>query len=59
MHVHGERRYSHGQRKLAAIEASRGSFDGAVAAIERITGVCIGKRQVEALAVQAAVDFDA
>ncbi|MGH9226776.1 MAG: hypothetical protein ACRD2W_23995 [Acidimicrobiales bacterium] len=31
-------RHSHGLRRLAAIESSRGSFDGAVEAIERATG---------------------
>lgn len=38
-------KHSHGLRKLAAVEASRGSFDGAVEAIERATGVRLGKRQ--------------
>ena len=50
---------SHGLRRLAAIEASRGSFDDAVAAIERSTGQQLGKRQVEDLTARAAVDFDA
>ena len=45
-------------RHLAAIESSRGSFDGAVQAIERATGQQLGKRQVEDLAARAAVDFD-
>ena len=40
-------RHSHGLRKLAALEASRGSFDDAVAAICRQTGQRLGKRQVE------------
>jgi hypothetical protein len=51
-------KHSHGLRLLAAIEASRGSFDGAVDAIERATGVRLGKRQVEQLATSAAADFD-
>jgi len=51
-------RYSHGLRALAAVEASRGSFDDAVAAIEGATGQKVGKRQVEALAAAAASDFD-
>ncbi len=51
-------RHSHGLRRLAATEASRGSFDDAVAAIERGCGQRLGKRQVEALALRAAVDFD-
>src|SRR5664280_371821 len=42
--------YSHGLRRLAAVESARGSFDGAVEAIERGTGQQVGKRQVEQLA---------
>lgn len=49
-------RYSHGLRRLAAVESSRGSFEEATEAIQRATGVSIGKRQVEALAVRAARD---
>src|SRR6266704_631855 len=44
---------------LAAVEAARGSFTDAGAAIERATTVRIGKRQVEALAAAAAADVDA
>lgn len=51
-------KHSHGLRKLAAVEASRGSFAAAVEAIERATGQKVGKRQVEELAADAAVDFD-
>ncbi len=40
------------------MEASRGSFDGAVEAIERATGQKLGRRQVEELAARAAIDFD-
>lgn len=54
-----EEKHSHGLRRLAAIESSRGSFDAAVEAIERATGQQLGKRQVEDLASRAAVDFDA
>jgi hypothetical protein len=50
-------RHSHGLRKLAALESPRGSFAGAADAIERQTGVRVGKRQVEELAGLAAVDF--
>lgn len=53
-----EEKHSHGLRRLAAIEAARGSFDGAVEAIERATGQSLGKRQVEELAARAAIDFD-
>src|SRR5680860_1398389 len=52
-------RHSHGLRRLAAVEASRGSYDGAVEAIERACGQQLAKRQVEDLARRAAVDFDA
>ena len=51
-------RHSHGLRKLCALESPRGSFDGAAAAIERQTGVRLGKRQVEELAGLAAIDFE-
>jgi hypothetical protein len=52
-------KHSHGLRKLAAVEAARGSFADTVDALERGTGVRLGKRQVEGLATRAAVDFDA
>ncbi len=51
-------RHSHGLRLLAAVESSRGSFDGAVEAIERTTGQGVGKRQVEQLTAKAAVDVE-
>jgi hypothetical protein len=51
--------HSHGIRRQAAIEAVRGSFGDAAAAIERSTGVKAGKRQVESLARAAAVDVEA
>jgi hypothetical protein len=51
-------RHSHGLRKLAALESPRGSFDGAIDAIERQTGVRLAKRQVEELAGLAAMDFE-
>lgn len=49
--------FSHGIRKQVAIEAARGSFDEAVASVERMTGVKLGKRQAEILTRKAAVDF--
>jgi hypothetical protein len=52
-------KHSHGLRRLAAIEATRGSFTDAAAAIERATGVRVGKRQVEELTGRAAADIDA
>lgn len=51
-------KHSHGLRRLAAIEATQGSFDSAVTAIGRATGVRLGKRQVEHLTTAAAVDID-
>ena len=51
-------RHSHGLRRLAAIEATRGSFDDAAAAIERSTGVVVAKRQVESLTGAAATDVE-
>jgi hypothetical protein len=51
-------RHSHGLRELAAIEATRGSYEEAQAAITRSTGVDLGKRQVEDLARRAALDVE-
>jgi hypothetical protein len=51
-------RASHGVRRLAAIESSRGSFDDALDQVRERTGLGLGKRQVEQLAHRAAVDFD-
>ena len=51
-------RHSHGLRKLAALEAARGSFQDAVDGIERACGQQLAKRQVEELAQIAAVDFE-
>lgn len=48
--------HSHGLRERCAIEATRGSYEEAKAAIERATGVALGKRQVEELARRAAAD---
>lgn len=54
-----QEKHSHGLRRLAATEASRGSYEDAAAAIARATGVKTGKRQVEELAMRAAADVDA
>ncbi|HTW97431.1 MAG TPA: ISKra4 family transposase [Acidimicrobiales bacterium] len=51
--------HSHGLNELVAIEASRDSYEEAQGAIERSTGVKLGKRQVEELARRAATDVDA
>lgn len=53
-----EEKYSHGLRKVAALEVAKGSYEAAVEAIKLQTGVEIGKRQVEELAIRAARDFD-
>jgi hypothetical protein len=50
---------SHGVRRLVAIESAAGSFDRATCQIRERTGLGLGKRQVEQLAVLAAGDFDA
>ena len=50
--------HSHGLRRLAAIESTRGSFDDAASAIERSTGVVVAKRQVESLTATAATDVE-
>ncbi len=54
-----EERHSHGVRRLAATQAARGSFDDATDAVRSATGATVAKRQVEALAQRAAVDFEA
>jgi len=51
-------RASHGVRRLVAIEAAAGSFEHATGQARERTGLALGKRQVEELAVRAAVDFD-
>ncbi|MDA8298185.1 MAG: ISKra4 family transposase [Actinomycetota bacterium] len=50
---------SHGVRRLAARAAAGGSFEDATGLVRERTGLDLGKRQVEELAVRAAVDFDA
>ena len=47
-------RHSHGLRRLVAVEACRGSFEEATAALERATGAHLGKRQAELLASRSA-----
>jgi hypothetical protein len=54
-----EEKHSHGLRKVAAVEAARGSMEAAGAAITRATGVTIGKRQVEELARRCAAHVEA
>jgi len=51
-------KYSFGLRRLAALEAGRDSFEQTTAAIERATGVKLGRRQVSELTWRAAADID-
>lgn len=51
--------HSHGLRRLAVLEAVRGSYDQAKEAIDRRCGKVLGKRQAERLVVAAAADIDA
>jgi hypothetical protein len=51
-------RHSMGLRRLAVTEAVRGSFDQAHDAVERRCGNVLGKRRLEELVVDAAVDAD-
>jgi hypothetical protein len=52
-------RHSHTLARLAAIEAPRGSFDAAHAAVTRRCGKVIGKRQIEDSVVNAAAGIPA
>jgi hypothetical protein len=54
-----EEKHSHGLRRLASIEAARGSMEAAGAAITRATGVTMGKRQLEELARRCAAHVEA
>ncbi len=51
-------KHSHGLRRLCAVEAARGSYEDAHAAVQRVCGQRLGKRQLEQLAQSAAVDFE-
>jgi len=50
--------HSHGLRRLAAVEAARGSFAEAAWSVAQATGQRLGNRQIEQLTRRAAVDFD-
>jgi len=50
--------HSHGLRRLAALEAARGSFAEAAWSVAQATGQRLGNRQLEQLTRRAAVDFD-
>ncbi|CAM5529207.1 hypothetical protein SRIMM317S_07183 [Streptomyces rimosus subsp. rimosus] len=49
-------RHSRGLARLAVLEAVRGSFDQAAAAIERRCGKVLGKRRLKELVLTASVD---
>jgi hypothetical protein len=51
-------KYSFGLQRRLAEEAAKSSFDEATKSILSTTGVQIGKRQAEQLAVRAVLDFD-
>jgi hypothetical protein len=51
--------YSHGVSQFVAEHAAIMSFDDVVGELLTATGTAIGKRQVEEMAVRAAVDFEA
>src|SRR5512139_2774996 len=50
--------YSFGLRRLAAVEAAKGSFEEAVASVQVQTATHVGKRQLEELVQRSAQDFD-
>lgn len=52
-------RYSHGLQRRLSVEVSKNSFDDAVESIDTTTGGHVPKRQAEAVAQRAAVDFEA
>jgi hypothetical protein len=52
-------KHSYGVRRLAAMEAVRGSYQDAHDALNRACGMSVGKRQLEALTQRAAIDVDA
>lgn len=52
-------RHSRGLARLAVLEAVRGSFDQAAAAIERRCGKVLGKRRLTELVVASAIDIAA
>lgn len=51
--------HSHGLRRRVAEEATRGSFEDALAAVQGATAASVGKRQAVELTTTAAQDFDA
>jgi hypothetical protein len=54
-----EEAYSHGLRRVAAIEAAKVSYQETVASIEAYTAGKVPPRQVQELVLRASLDFDA
>ncbi len=54
-----EEAYSHGLRRMAAIEAAKVSYQETVTSIQAYTAGKVPPRQVQELVLRAAVDFDA
>jgi len=52
-------KYSHGLQRVLSDEVAKGSFEEAVATVDKLTGGSVPKRQAEELAPAIAVDFDA
>jgi hypothetical protein len=50
--------FSHGMSRLAVTCGATGSFTGAQAQIERVTGVRVGTRQIRGMITHAAMDAD-
>ena len=51
--------HSHGLRRRAVLEGTRGSFEDVREAVRRRTGQRLGKRQLQELVQRAAIDFNA
>jgi hypothetical protein len=51
--------YSHGVSRLVAEHAAKEAFDEVVGELLAATGMAVGKRQVEEIAMRAATDFEA
>jgi len=52
-------KYSHGLREALNAAVIQGSFDEALAQLDRVGGGCLGKRQAEELTVHLSQDFEA
>jgi hypothetical protein len=54
-----EELYSHGLRRLVAEQVARSSYAEVLGIVAAHTGMALGRRQVEELAIRTACDFDA